>query len=224
MNILGQMPLPNYLQNKLQAEFTILAQDSASIRTALTLSAFYGGILGPGIEKPWNLVAKSQWLLKAVELGSHAAVSAIILDKDVLAVLDMFGLQVLELRRPSFQSPEVDAERVRFRVEEFSKIGDEDVSSKLLPLITTTAPENADRGLGSRTSAMEATAQAESHGSRERDAFLQQFTITRGSDLSLLDSDALDMGFGDKEDIVKSAYNNDLEAFITLASDRKSVV
>jgi len=37
--------------------------------------------------------------------------------------------------------------------------------------------------------------------------------------LSFFDLDALDINFEEKEDIVKSAYNNDLEAFIILAEE-----
>ncbi|ORX97678.1 kinase-like domain-containing protein [Clohesyomyces aquaticus] len=76
LNILEQMPLPEHLRSKLHAEFLILARDAPSVRTALTLAAFYGGVFGEKYGSSQKVVAKTQWLLKAVELGSYATLNA----------------------------------------------------------------------------------------------------------------------------------------------------
>ncbi|KAK6540707.1 hypothetical protein TWF694_008099 [Orbilia ellipsospora] len=224
VNILEQMALPDYLRSKLRAEFIALAQENVSIRTAFIISAFYGGILGPEIQKPWDLIAKVQWVLKAVELGSYPAASAIVTDKDAINVLEIFGLRVLGLRRPFFESPEVDTEKVRFRFNEYGKMGDTDITSKVIPLINKDATVG-DEVDGSRNDCelTESTAEVGSLVSPscpERDAFMDTFTLTRGSDLYFLDSDALDSSFRDAEDIVKSVHNNDLENFIILAREK----
>jgi len=218
------MPLPEHLRSKLLAEFSALARGSGtmSVRTALILAASYGGLLGPGLETPWNWVAKTQWILKAVELGSYGTASMIVEDNDIMTVLDALGPGVLELRRPFFSSPEIDVARLRLRVEEFAKMGDEAVASKIMPLICNSGSDPESPGSDSLDQAagkeQADKTENESHGSPDRDDFLRQFTITRGSDLSFLDLDALDINFENKEDIVKSAYNNDLEAFIILLS------
>ncbi|KAJ1338602.1 ankyrin repeat domain-containing protein 50 [Microdochium nivale] len=187
------------------------------------MAASYGGLLGPRLETPWDWVAKAQWILKAVELGSYGTASMIVEDDDIMTVLEALGPGVLELRRPFFNSPEVDVARLRLRVEEFAKIGDEVVASKLMPLICGSSadpqPPNSDT-LDQAAGKEEADkTENKTHGSPGRDDFLRRFTITRGSDLSFLDLDALDINFENKEDIVKSAYNNDLEAFVVLLSE-----
>jgi len=70
-------------------------------------------------------------------------------DKDIMTVLDILEVRMLELRQLFFLSPEVDAARLRLRVEEFAKMGDKDVASKFMPLICRDAdakPSGNDSG------------------------------------------------------------------------------
>jgi len=143
------MPLLEYLQSKLLAEFSALAREFVSIRAALIMPASYSWLLGPGLETPWDWVTKTQWTLKAIELGSYGTASMVVEDKDIMTVLDILEVRMLELRRLFFLSPEVDAARLRLRVEEFAKMGDKDVASKFMPLICRDAdakPSGNDSG------------------------------------------------------------------------------
>jgi len=109
LNILEQVPLPKHLRSKLQAEFLVLAHDSPSVRTALTLAAFYGRVFEEKTGSGRNVIAETQWILKVIELGSHATLNTF-LENDVLVpkALEYYGGYILESRGPDFQSPEID--------------------------------------------------------------------------------------------------------------------
>jgi hypothetical protein len=209
------MPLPPHLLSKLLAEFTSVSNDSISIRIALTIAAFYAGIVGPRIEWPWDVIAKTQWIFKAIELGSHAALSPLSTDQGILEVLETFGPRIFEIRRPVFQTPEVDWDKLISRLREFEEMGDGEVS-KILSLI---APEEAS--LASQDTPARVIEEAEDpevvEHKRVVRAFLRKFTLTRGADLGVLDSDAYDLDYGVKGDIVQSVYSNSLEDFISFA-------
>jgi hypothetical protein len=209
------MPLPPQLVSKLLAEFTFISHESTSIRVALTVAAFYAGIVGPGIEWPWGLIAKTQWILKAVELGSNAALSPLCTDQDILEALKIFRLQILNIQKSFFQSPEVDHDKLISRLREFGEMGDVG-AAQILPLVS---PEDAD--IETQDTPSEAAEEAQDtkiteHRKRVH-SFLRRFTLTRGADLSILDSDAFDLDYGLKSDIVQSVYSNSLEDFITFA-------
>lgn len=215
------MPLPEHLRSKLQAEFLILARDSPSVRTALTLAAFYGGVFGETTGSGRIVVAETQWLLKAVELGSYATLTACV-EKDGLVpkALDHYGAHILELRGPDFQSPEVDVRKLHSRLEEFSKMGDDDVPGTILRLLTKTpGREDNEGGSQNDVTAEEEAAAAPNNPTQKRDEFLKRFTLGRDFDLDPFDTGAMDLQTLTKNALHKSAFNDDLETFITLSQE-----
>jgi hypothetical protein len=89
-------------------------------------------------------------------------------------------------------------------------------AAEILPLIS---PEDAE--LETQDTPSEAVEEAQDTEIVEHKklvhSFLRRFTLTRGADLSILDSDAFDLDYGMKSDIVQSVYSNSLEDFITFA-------
>ncbi|KAF1828985.1 hypothetical protein BDW02DRAFT_191341 [Decorospora gaudefroyi] len=223
LNILEQMPLPEHLRSKLHAEFLVLAHDSPSVRTALTLAAFYGGVFGEQTGSSRNVVAETQWLLKAIEMGSHATLTACLGNDGLVSkTLEDYGGYILELRGPDFQSPDVDVKELQSRLEEFEKMGDADVPATILRLLTNTHPrEDNDRGSQDPVTetAQVAAASAPSSATKQRDEFLKRFTLAKGFDLDPFDTGAMDLSNLRKDALHKSAYNDDLETFMALSRE-----
>jgi hypothetical protein len=212
------MPLPEQLRSRLQAEFLILSRDSPSVRTALALAAFYGGVFGKQSESGRNVVAETQWLLKAVELGSYATLNAF-LEKDGLVrkALENYGAHILELRGPDFQSPEMDVRKLYSRLAEFSKIRD-DSSGTILRLLTNTPGRKHNEG-GSQNdvTAEEEAADTPNSPTQNRDEFLKRITVGRDLDLDPFDTGAMDLQNLTRNALHKSAFNDNLDTFIELS-------
>jgi ankyrin repeat protein len=222
-NILEQMPLPEHLRAKLQAEFLVLARDLPSVRTALTLAAFYGGVFGEKTGSGRNVIAETQWLLKAIELGSHATLNAV-WENDglVIKALERYGGCILELRGPDFQSPEIDVQKLQSRLEEFIKMGDSEVPATVLRLLTQMpACESNVCESQDEVAEIEEAEFTTAHNSatKRRDEVLKQFTLARGFDLDPFDTGAMDLQNLRKDPLHKSAYNDDLETFIAMSKD-----
>src|SRR3954452_12986885 len=138
------MSLPESLMSKLLSEFTLASDDTHSVRLALTMAAFYSGALGPGIAHPWDVVAKAQWLLKAVELGSYAAVSSVMADLNVLRVLEEFGDKILAIHQPIFASPSIALPTLLSRLRGFAAMPDVE-SLNILVFLGGDIPNETER-------------------------------------------------------------------------------
>jgi len=79
------MELSTHLHKKLVAEYVIAAKESLDVRLAVTMAALYSRAVGPALEAPYSFIAKTQWLLKAVELGSQERVGKHWLSKFLLS-------------------------------------------------------------------------------------------------------------------------------------------
>lgn len=171
--------------------------------------------MGSRIEWPWDVIAKTQWILKAIELGSHAALSPLSTDREILDALETFGPRIFDVRRPIFQTPDVDWDTLIFRLREFGEMGDGDVS-KILPLVAPEEESPATREAPEQGIEESEDPEMAQHKRAVR-SFLRKFTLTRGADLDVLDSDAFDLDYGKKADIVQSVYSNRLEDFVSFA-------
>jgi ankyrin repeat protein len=209
------MPLPSGLMSKLLSEFIVASYGTHSARLAFTMAAFYSGALGSGIDRPWDVVAKTQWLLKAVELGSFAAVSGIISDKNSCQILEEFGAKILEVRQLFFNSPSIDYQTLVYRLRGFADMPDVE-SLNVLVFLGEAIPEEAERTITRLT-----------YGKNERQqrirlaipslSRLEVFNLNRDSDLQVVDSDAFDIVLSNASEITTAVYNNNLENFISLA-------
>jgi len=210
------MPLPSGLMSKLLSEFIVASShDTHSARLAFTMAAFYSGALGSGVERPWDVVAKTQWLLKAVELGSFAAVSGIMLDKNSCQILEEFGAKILKVRQLFFNSPSIDYQTLVYRLRSFADMPDVE-SLNVLVFLGEAIPEEAERTITRLT-----------YGKNERQqrirlaipnlSRLEVFNLNRDSDLQVVDSDAFDLVLSNASEITTAVYNNNLEKFISLA-------
>ncbi len=126
------MPLPAHLVGKLRHEYRNSSGESDAIRIAITLAGLYSGVVGPPISAPWNIVAKIQWLLKAVELGSHTAMHPIMMDRVSLKCVEDFGSALLKVRQQSFESPTIDLDALHRQLKEFAEMPDVDAANLLV--------------------------------------------------------------------------------------------
>jgi hypothetical protein len=89
------MPLPVQLIGKLRQDYSNASGELDAITSAITLAGLYSGAVGAPIPAPWDTVAKIQWLAKAIELGSHAAIQVLMIDRNALRCLEEFGPSLL---------------------------------------------------------------------------------------------------------------------------------
>ena len=126
MKTLTQVPLPAHLIGKLGFEYSNASSQRDASRNAIMLAALYSGAVGPSIDQPWSSLAKAQWLLKAVELGSYATVSSIMRDKKVLRLIEDYDSRLLKVRHHCFRSPDVDLDALLRRLRDFATMPDID--------------------------------------------------------------------------------------------------
>jgi ankyrin repeat protein len=186
-----------------------------AIRCAITLAGLYSGAIGTPIIRPWNLVAKIQWLLKAVELGSHTAVSALIADEDAIEVLEEFGPTVLNYHHSSFDSPDVDNKALLLRLKGFAEMPDEESANILVWLGGSTDWDMFERRLREQEG-VEEDDENEPRSAEDNLRQLSRFVIHRHADYEVVDSDAFDLQIDSASPIDRSVYNNALEDFIVL--------
>lgn len=199
---------------KLRNEYSRAVGHTDAIRCAVTLAGLYSGAIGPPISGPWSTVAKIQWLLKAIELGSHAAVQSLMRDEDAVRVVEEFGLSLHQLRHPSFESPELDMDVLLRILRGFAEMPDADSANVLIWLGGTL---NFDT-FAERQAEQSASDGTNSDFPNERHLHqLERFTLNRRADFELVDSDAYDLNFIETSEIASSVYNNNLEGFVVLA-------
>ncbi|TGJ83364.1 hypothetical protein E0Z10_g5381 [Xylaria hypoxylon] len=217
---LNQMPLPAHMIGKLRQEYARVSDAEDAIRCAITLAGLYSGVIGPPIPWPWDVVAKIQWLLKAVELGSHPAISALIADKDAIEVLEELGSSIQNFHHQSFDSPRIDQQALLLRLKGFAEMPDRESANILIWL-----GGSLDWGIFGRQLGGEAAGVAEDDGgevriTEENLSQLRRFVIHRHADLEMVDSDAFDLNSAGASPIDRSIYNNALEDFIVLSEEQ----
>jgi len=206
------MSLPTHLIGKLRQEYGRFADPADGIRCAITLAGLYSGAIGPHIDGPWNVVAKIQWLLQAIRLGSHASVTSIMHDKNAIRLLEEFGPELPKVRHKSFDSPEIDTDALLRRLEEFALMPDIDSANVLVWLGGTPDFDEFTKRLDEQSAGHKVDSDAVDGGDPRL-----VFTLNRGADLELVDSDAYDLHFVSASEISRSVYNNSLEDFMMLA-------
>ncbi|KAH8647689.1 kinase-like domain-containing protein [Xylariales sp. PMI_506] len=219
---LSQSSLPTNLIGKLRLEYVNSLDSNQAIRSALTLAGLFSGAIGAAIERPWSVVAKLQWLLKAVELGSHAAVTSIMLDRDSLRLLEEYGDLLTRLTHPSFESPKLEMSKLIRSLQGFSIMPDEDSANILVWLGGNLDFERFEEALNARNSIQ--TIDMDQVNTNEWGNLhqFQRFTANRTADFEIVDSDAYDLWIVEKgSEIERSVFNNSLEQFIALANEQE---
>ncbi|KAI0911974.1 kinase-like domain-containing protein [Ustulina deusta] len=216
---LNQMSLPAHLIGKLRQEYARVSDAADTIRCAITLAGLYSGAIGPPIIQPWNFVAKIQWLLKAVELGSHSAISALIADKNAIKILEEFGSSVQNFHHQSFDSPQIDEKTLLLRLKGFAEMPDEESSNILVWLGGSLDWDIFERRLRETAGVVEDDGR-EVRTAEENLRQLRRFTIHRHADLEVVDSDAFDLNFAGASLIDRSICNNVLEDFMVLSEEQ----
>jgi len=182
------------------------------------LAGLYSGAIGPRIDGPWSVVAKIQWLLKAIELGSHAAVTAITQDENAIRLLEEFGPAIPKIRHQSFEGPEIDTDALFRRLEDFALMPDVYSSNILVLLGGNLDFDKFVKRLNKQSAGSRADSDVVDDGDVVDDSDLHRiFKSNRGADFELVDSDAYDLNFARASEISRSVYNNSLEDFIMLA-------
>ncbi|RYP90664.1 hypothetical protein DL770_003202 [Monosporascus sp. CRB-9-2] len=216
---LNHMPLPTHLIGKLRQEYARMSDATDAIRCAITLAGLYSGVIGPRITGPWNVVAKIQWLLKAVELGSHAAISVLMADKDVIEVLEEYGSSILNVHHQSFDSPQVDEAALLLRLKGFAEMPDEESANILVWLGGRPDWDIFEKRLREKTGVVENDG-GEVSTAEENLRQLSRFTIHRHADFDVVDSDAFDLNFAGASPIQRSVCNNALEDFAVFSEEQ----
>ena len=115
---------------KLLSEYSLAAQETEDIRVALYMAAFYQGFFGHelALRTPFDLAARTQWQLKAIELGSWATLTQ---DDLLFDVTKELRSRILYFRDPSFQSPEFDLRRFFRQLRSFVVVNKEEANELL---------------------------------------------------------------------------------------------
>lgn len=218
--MLSQISIPTHLIDKLRLEYVNSSDVDQAIRSTITLAGLYSGAIGEPIDGPWNKVAKIQWLVKAIELGSHAAITAIMLDKDTVNLLEKYGLGIMKLSHPSFRSPILDMSVVFRRLQGFADMPDEDSANIMVWLGGNLDFESFERALKQRDDLELDISDDEDTGPRNLYQH-QRFTANRNADFELVDSDAYDLFMAEAASAIdRSVFNNALEQFMVLAREQ----
>jgi len=203
------MELSTHLHNKLVSEYVIAAKKSLDVRLAVTMAALYSGAVGPALEAPYSFVAKTQWLLKAVELGSLPAVHALFDDRNTLRLVEALGKPLLSHKSLTFYSPYISTEALMERLRTFAAQPDVE-SLNMLVFLGGNVPETFN--LGNQFSKPRSLMQEKVRENFPELYDLEDRENLLGLDLQILDSDAYDLSFSQREEMFVVAYNDDLEA------------
>lgn len=197
------------------------------------MATLYRGSIGSGLENPWNVVAKTQWLFKAVELGSYPSLTPLMGDEDVVGIIKEFGKKALFFQHPTFEPPSIDLPELIRQLKMFAAMPDK-AALELLTYLGEAPSISQDEtsGVDDRT-----------QGGQKRRvgsflsglSLLERFTLNRKFDAGSFDCDAYDVAMlrskefvtaesdevvmlGKKNIVRLSAYNDALESFIAAMS------
>jgi len=213
--VLGNMDLSKHLFSKLLSEYVAAASLGVDIRLAVTMAAMYSGIVGaPPLDSPLCHVAKAQWLLKAVELGSLATVAHLFDDENTLELIEDLGCPLLEYRHGAFTSPSTDITTLIAQLQGFSARHDTN-SLNLLAFLEGDTPSSWEfQGLTSQATKANATRKRLLLAFPDLDVDVELNNYLQ-LDVQALGFDNFDIFFGRREGPVRSAYDNDLEGLTT---------
>lgn len=181
------------------------------------MATLYAGVIGSGVQRPWNVVAKTQWLFKAAELGFYPSLNSLVVDKDVVRITTEFGKRLFSFKHPTFEPPSIDLSELIRQLRSFAAMPDKP-ALKLLACLGEAPSISQDEtaGIDNRT--------RNGQNSRVRSSLpnlflFERFTLNRTFDAGPIDSDASDLHIlGKKSDVETYAYNDALESFIAAAS------
>lgn len=181
------------------------------------MAALYAGVIGSGVQRPWNVVAKTQWLFKATELGFYPSLSSLVVDKDVVRITKEFGKKLLLFKHPTFEPPSIDLSELIRQLRSFAAMPDKPALEILACLgEASSISQDETTEIDNRT--------RKGQRSRVKSSFpnlflFERFTLNRTFDAGPVDSDASDLHIlGKKSHVETYAYNDALESFIAAAS------
>jgi len=181
------------------------------------MAALYAGVIGPPVERPFNFVAKAQWLLKAIELGHFPAITAVYEDTNTFKIIEVSGRSLLLYRRPSFKSPTILVPLLLKRLEEAAATPDI-IALNLLVFLGGEIPDHMrfKREISPSANSLQRKLY-EAFPALDEEPYFEEF-LQR--DLQIIDSDAIDLIAARREsEGLKCAYNNDIEGFIQSAEN-----
>ena len=211
------MPLPAPVLSKFTSEYFVASIDTKDANVGIVVAALHSGIIGPGLAKPWNVVAKVQWLFKVLELGSYVVITSIVADRDTARLLEEFGAKLLRISHSSFDSPNIDLTRMIAQLRLFASMPD-DGALKILEWLGETVDDKS-------STAPRIESGQEAKKSQIRKALpnlfqFEKFTMHRNIDVGPIDSDASDLYIlTNGTAIEQNAYNDSLESFIKASSE-----
>ena len=174
------------------------------------MAALYAGGIGSGVQEPWNVVAKTQWLFKATELGFYPSFSSLVLDKEVADITKEFGKKLLFFTHPSFEPPLIDFPELIRQLKLFAALPDVSVS-RLLTALGEPTPVRGDGTIETGNRVVNAQ-RSRIRRSMPNLSLFERLTLNRTIDFGPIDSDASDLSIiAKKIDLETYAYNNPLE-------------
>ena len=192
---------------KLLSEYSLAAQETEDIRVALYMAAFYQGFFGHelALRTPFDLAARTQWQLKAIELGSWATLTQ---DDLLFDVTKELRSRILYFRDASFQSPEFDLRRFFRQLRSFVVVNKEE-ANELLEYLQDAEHEQNLSNENDLDSDMTVSLP---------EGLFDQLTVRRHVDLEIANTDAFDLLTRDMHPIIRAVYDDDLGQMLILLS------
>ncbi|KAF1828987.1 hypothetical protein BDW02DRAFT_602942 [Decorospora gaudefroyi] len=217
VRVLNSIKPSHHLHAKLLSEYELACDGEIDGRLATTMAALYAGIIGPPVERPFNFVAKAQWLLKAIELGHFPAINAIYEDTNTFQIIEVSGTSLLLFRRPSFKSSTLLLPLLLKQLKQAAATADI-IALNLLVFLGGEIPDHVQFKYEISPSANSLQRELyEAFPALDEEPYFEQY-LQR--DLQIVDSDAMDLIAARRENQgLKCAYNNDIEGFMQEAED-----
>ena len=213
----NQLPLPPGVISRLTSEYRVAARETRDPKIALYMATLYAGVIGSGVQRPWNVVAKAQWLFKATELGFYPSLNSLVVDKDVVRITKESGKKLFLFKHPTFEPPSIDFSELIKQLRSFAAMPDK-LAVELLACLGEAPSISQDE------TARIDTRTRKGQKSRVRSSLpnlfiFERFTLNRTFDAGPIDSDASDLHIlGKKGHVETYAYTDALESFIAAAS------
>ena len=181
------------------------------------MATLYAGVIGSGLQRPWNVVAKAQWLFKATELGFYPSINSLMLDEEVVRITKKFGKELFLCKHPTFEPPSIDLSELIRQLRSFAAMPDK-LALELLECLGEAPSISQDE-----TARIDTRARKEQkfriRSSLPNLFLFERFTLNRTFDAGPIDSNASDLHIlGKKDPLETYAYTDALESFIAAAS------
>ena len=203
--------------SRLTSEYRVASRETKDPKIALYMATLYAGVIGSGLQIPWNLVAKAQWLFKATELGFYPSLNSLAFDQEVVQITKEHGKRLFLFNHPTFESPSIDLLELIRQLRSFAIMSDE-MALELLAYLGEAS--NISRDESAWTDTRTRKEQKSRIKSSLPHLFLfERFTSKRTFEAGPIDSDASDLDvLGSLSHVEKYAYTDALESFIAAAS------